>query len=170
MLSTRIARLSSRNSALRRAGLCTFQAKVKEMETAAAKLAPSLPAGLKEVAEQGSEISAELSKFATERPELYKAVLGAIAEADKAGITPTVAVAKDPKACKYTEEGTMVHDLMSRVAAADRRMKIVGELEVTLTAADKDAIKAAQMAKAADLGIDASMVSGGIPDKMKVAM
>merc|ERR1712154_248542 len=93
---------------------CAFQAKIKEMEAAATKLAPSLPAGLKEVAESGAEISSELSRFATERPELYKAVLAAIAEADKPGIKATVATAKDPKACKYTEEGTMVHDLMQR--------------------------------------------------------
>ena len=59
----------------------------------------------------------------------------------------------------------MVHDLMQRVAAADRRMKLVGELEVTLTAADKEALKAAQVAKAAELGIDASMVGGSVPDK-----
>jgi len=150
--------------------MCTFQTKIKDMEAAATKMAPSLPAGLQEIATQGTEISAELSKFASERPELYKAVLGAIADADKAGITPTVAVAKDPKACKYTTEGTMVHDMMQRVAAADRRMKVVGELEVTLTAADKEAIKASQLAKAADLGLDASMISGGIPDKMKVAV
>ena len=32
---------------------CAFQAKIKEMEAAATKLAPSLPAGLKEVAESG---------------------------------------------------------------------------------------------------------------------
>jgi hypothetical protein len=79
-------------------------------------------------------------------------------------------VAKDPKACKYTLEGTMLHDLMQNVAKVDRRMKVVGELEVTLTAADKAAIKASQAAMAADMGIEASMISGGIPDKMKLAM
>lgn len=162
--------LATRLSVLRRRGMCTFQTSIKDMEKKATTLAPSLPAGLKEIAEQGSSISSELSKFASERPELYKAVLAAIAEADKPGITPTVAIAKDPKACKYTTEGTMVHDMMQNVAAADRRMKLVGELEVTLTAADKEAIKAAQLAKAAEMGIDASMVSGGIPDKITVAL
>ncbi|KOO26933.1 hypothetical protein Ctob_003904 [Chrysochromulina tobinii] len=155
---------------LRRRGMCTFQMNIKAMEKKASALAPSLPAGLKEIAEQGASISEELSKFASERPELYKSVLDAIAKADKPGITATVAVAKDPKACKYTLEGTMLHDLMQNVAKVDRRMKVVGELEVTLTAADKAAIKASQAAMAADMGIEASMISGGIPDKMKLAM
>ena len=84
--------------------------------------------------------------------------------------TATVAVAKDPKACMYTIEGTMVHDLMQNVYKSDRRMKVMGELEVTLTAADKAAIKASQAAKAAEMGIEASMISGGIPDKIKLAM
>jgi ribosomal protein L23 len=129
--------------AFRRRGMCTFQMNIKAMEKKASALAPSLPAGLKEIAEQGASISEELSKFASERPELYKSVLDAIAKADKPGITATVAVAKDPKACKYTLEGTMLHDLMQNVAKVDRRMKEVGELEVTLTAADKAAIKEA---------------------------
>ena len=122
---------------------CAFQAKVKDMETKSVALAAKLPAGLKEIAEQGTSITAELSKFASERPELYKAVLAAIEEADKPGISPTVAVAKDPKACKYTEEGTMVHEMMQRVAAADRRMKVIGSLEVSLTAASAGTTAAA---------------------------
>ena len=64
----------------------------------------------------------------------------------------------------------MLHDMMARVAAADRRMKLVGELEVTLTAADKAAIKAIQASKATELGIDPASIVGGIPDKMKIAM
>ena len=148
---------------------CAFQAKVKDMETKSVALAAKLPAGLKEIAEQGTSITAELSKFASERPELYKAVLAAIEEADKPGISPTVAVAKDPKACKYTEEGTMVHEMMQRVAAADRRMKVIGSLEVSLTAADKEAIKASQLAKAAELGVDASLLSSSVPGTMKIA-
>ena len=70
-----------------------------------------------------AEISSELSRFATERPELYKAVLAAIAEvksyssifvkgpysavlailcvqADKPGIKATVATAKGEKRIK----------------------------------------------------------------------
>ena len=52
MLSLRTARPSA--LAVRQlTRACSFQAKVKEMEAAAAKLAPSLPDGLKEIAEQG---------------------------------------------------------------------------------------------------------------------
>ena len=35
----------------------------------------------------------------------------------------------------------MVHEMMQRVAAADRRMKVIGDLEISLSAADKEAIK-----------------------------
>merc|ERR1719198_792885 len=82
---------------------CTFLTKMKTMEAASSKMAATLPEGLKEIAEQGTAITAELTQFATERPELYKAVLAKMAEADKPGIVATVSSAKDPKACKYTE-------------------------------------------------------------------
>ena len=81
-----------------------------------------------------------MEAFAKDRPELYKAVLAAIAEADKPGIQATVSEAKAPSSCKYTEEGTMVHELMQNIAKADRRMRAVSALEVTLTAADKEAL------------------------------
>jgi len=147
---------------------CAFQAKVKGMEAAAMKLAPSLPGSLKEIAEQGPSISAELTAFATERPELYQSVLAAIKEADLPGIKPTVLAAKDPSACKYTEEGTMVHDLMKRVAVADRRLSLITDLEVTLTAADKEMIKATMAEKAAEKGVDASKLVADIPTTMKL--
>jgi hypothetical protein len=149
---------------------CAFLTKVKAMEAASTKLAPSLPEGLKEIADAGASISADLSKFASERPDLYKAVIAKIGEADKPAIRATVAEAKDPKACKYTEEGTMVHEMMQRIAISDRRMKAIADLEVTLTAADKEAIKSAQLAKAKELGFDASMLSNDFPDKMKLGM
>jgi hypothetical protein len=86
-------------------------------------------------------------------------------QADKPGIRPTVMEAKDPKACKYTEEGTMLHEMMQRVAASDRRMKLINELEMTLTAADKEQIKATIAAQAAELGVDASKIGSDVPDK-----
>ena len=57
----------------------------------------------------------------------------------------------------------MVHEMMQRVAAADRRMKGIGDLEISLSAADKEAIKSSQLAKAAELGIDASAINADIP-------
>ena len=56
----------------------------------------------------------------------HHAPLCLISQADAPGIKATVSEAKDPKACKYTEEGTMVHDMMKRVATADRRLKSSG--------------------------------------------
>jgi len=138
------------------------------MDTAAHKLAASLPASLKEITDHGAEATADITKFATEQPELYKTVLAAISEADKAGIAPTVAVAKDPKACKYTEEGTMMHEMLQRVAASDRRMKIISNLEVTLSASEKEALKAQTLPKAEELGLSA--VDIVIPNKMKLSL
>ena len=40
-------------AAPRLARRCSFQAEMKKMEAAATKLAPSLPEGLREIAEQG---------------------------------------------------------------------------------------------------------------------
>ena len=147
---------------------CAFLQNVKTMEAASTKLAPSLPDGLKEIAEAGTSISEQLSKFAAERPELYKQVVAKIQEADKPGIRATVGEAKDPKACKYTEEGTMVHEMMQRVALSDRRMAEIVQLEVTLSPADKEAIKQAELAKAKEMGYDASLLSGETPSKMKL--
>ena len=44
----------------------------------------------------------------------------------------------------------MVHEMMQRVAVSDRRMKLISELEYTLTAADKEALKSAAKAKFAE--------------------
>merc|ERR1719271_742726 len=112
---------------------CAFLTKMKAMEAETSKLAATLPDGLKEIATSGTEIQASIAGFASSRPELYKAVLGAIAEADKPGVVATVATARDPKACKYTEEGTMVHEMMKKVYMSDRRMAAIAELDVTLT-------------------------------------
>jgi hypothetical protein len=158
-----------RTSAPRLARSCSFQAQIKEMEAKATKLAPSLPDSLREIAEQGPGITAELTAFAKERPELYQSVLSAIKEADLPGIKPTVLVAKDPSACKYTEEGTMVHDMMKRVAKADRRVKLINEIEYTLTAADKEEIKATMAEKAAELGIELP-ATVNVPSTTKVSI
>ena len=64
----------------------------------------------------------------------------------------------------------MVHDMMKRVAIADRRLKLISNLEVTLTAADKEAIKASMSEKAAELGVDASKLVGEIPTTCVAAL
>lgn len=126
-------------------------------------LAPSLCA----LSQKG--ITAEIEQFAKERPEQYKAVMATIAEADKPEIRATVAEAKPPSSIKYTIEGTMLHDMMSSVAVSDRRMRAIAELEWTLTAEDKAAMKKAQVDKAAEMGLDpATMKDFEIPDKIKV--
>ena len=84
----------------------------------------------------------------------------------------TVAEARDPKACKYTEEGTLLHEMMQRVYASDRRMAALADLEVTLTPADKESILASIKAKATEKGVDAGKISAmlsqvEVPAKIK---
>jgi len=151
--------------------MCALISHAKSMEAKAKKMEATLPEGLKEIAQRGPAITADLESFAKERPELFKAVMAKIQEADAPGITATVAAAKDPKACKYTEEGTMLHQMMQSVAKSDRRLKAMTDLEVTLTAADKDAIVQGAMAKAAEAGFTPEQLKGldlSVPDKMKI--
>lgn len=152
---------------------CAFLTKMKGIKANTDKLATTLPDELKGIAESGVDIHASLNKFASDRPELYKAVLAKIAEADNPGIVATVPVARDPKSCKYTEEGTMIHDMMARTYKADRRMAALADLEVTLTAADKAEIAATIQEKGAEKGFDAAaikeMIATGVPDKISVS-
>ena len=77
-------------------------------------------------------------------------------------VTPTSA---DPNACKYTVEGTMGYDLMKIVSKADRRMRLISDLEVTLTAADKETLKKMLTDKAVEGGVDPKAVDMSVPDK-----
>ena len=152
---------------------CAFLTKMKAMEAETDKLSKTLPDGLKEIAQSGTQIHADLKKFASDRPELFKAVVAKIAEADKPGIVATTPEPRDPKACKYTEEGTLLHEMMQRVYTSDRRMAALSSLEVTLTAADKESIKSAITTKATEKGMDGSSIKDllgkiAIPDKMTV--
>lgn len=147
---------------------------MKTMQAETDKLSATLPDGLKEIATAGSQIHSDLVAFSKERPELYKAVLAKIAEADKPGIVATVGEAKDPKACKYTEEGTLLHEMMQRVYKSDRRMAALADLEVTLTPADKASLSSALSAKVAEKGLDAAAAKKilskiEIPDTMSVS-
>jgi len=151
--------------------MCALISHVKSMEAKAQKMEATLPEGLKEIAQRGPSITADLESFAKDRPELFKEVMAKIKEADAPGIMATVPAAKDPKACKYTEEGTMLHQLMQNVAKSDRRIKTMVDLEVTLTAADKDAIVQGALAKAAEAGLSPEQLKGldlSVPAKMKI--
>lgn len=62
----------------------------------------------------------------------------------------------------------MLHQMMQSVAKSDRRLKAMTDLEVTLTAADKDAIVQGAMAKAAEAGFTPEQLKGldlSVPDK-----
>lgn len=142
-------------------------AQIKGMEAAATKMAPNMPDGLKGIASQGASISADLEGFAKERPELYASIMAKFAEADAPGVRATTDEAKDPFSCKYTEEGTMVHDLMQNVAKSQRRMRALGDFEITLSASDKAALTAEMTKAAAEKGL--KLPAGeAAPDSMKL--
>ena len=95
-------------------------------------------------------------------------------QADAPGIKATVSEAKDPKACKYTEEGTLLHEMMQRVYKSDRRMAALADLEVTLSAADKAGIEATLKEKGAEKGFSAAEITEmmgkiTIPDKQPLS-
>merc|ERR1712086_1016250 len=57
------------------------------------------------------------------------------------GVVPTVAAARDPSQCKYTVEGTLVHDIMTNVKLLERREASAYDgLEYKLTEAEKKSI------------------------------
>jgi len=144
-------------------------ADVSEMGEITAKLATTLPDAFKPIAAEGPIIAAEIKAVYAAQPELMKAVEAKIAEADKPGVRATVAAAKAPNACKYTEEGTLVHSMMQQVAVAERRMEALAELEYTLTASDKEGLVKAYAAKAAEMGeSDLKFSISDTPDKIKL--
>ena len=80
--------------------------------------------------------------FAAAQPELLKSIIGRV-EKDPlcTGVVPTVAVARDPSQCKYTVEGTLVHDIMTNVKLLERREASTYDgLEYKLTEAEKKSI------------------------------
>lgn len=63
----------------------------------------------------------------------------------------------------------MVHDIMTRVAKADRRMALISELEYTLTEADKAALLKTMEAKAAEAGVDAKFTTADVPSSISMS-
>ena len=67
---------------------CAFQTKIKEMEAAATKLAPSLPPGLKELAESGVRESAVELLPRTEWQRCHRVAAAACARPYATGLRP----------------------------------------------------------------------------------
>jgi len=141
---------------------------LKSWEAKAAEVMPHLPENLKPIAAQGASIVSQLEQFKKEQPEFYKTVESMIVEADKPGIRATVTEARDPSTIKYTEEGTMVHDLMQSVAKTERRMQHISGLEYKLSASDKSLLTEMTAALAAEKGMESSDVNVPIPETVKL--
>lgn len=68
----------------------------------------------------------------------------------------------------------MLHEMMANVYKSDRRMLALADLEVTLTAKDKESLTATFKAKAAEKGMDDKQTKEALakmvmPDKVSVA-
>ena len=50
-------------------------------------------------------------------------------------LTPPVRPVAAPHSCKYTQEGSVAYYVVKHIAQADRRMKMLADVEVTPTAA-----------------------------------
>lgn len=112
---------------------------LKEKEADALKLMPFLPESLKKLAEFQTWERARMEDFASRQPELM-AELCARKEANPtvSGIVATTVEPRDPTTCKYTVEGTVVHDVMTRLATMERaKATMYDGLSITLTPADK---------------------------------
>lgn len=143
-----------------------MSADVTAMGAASAKLAASLPDAMKPIAAEGPAIAEEVAAIYAAQPALMAAVEAKIAEADKPGVRATVAAAKSPGACKYTEEGSIVDSMLKQVAQAERRMEALASLEYTLTASDKEELLKAYAAKAVEQGADVKFTAAMAPDKL----
>ena len=82
---------------------------------------------------------------------------------------PPLCVLAAPHSCKYTQEGSVAYYVVGHIARADRRMKMLADVEVTPTAAQKAEWEADAEAWSKDT-IKAAMASQGITaDQMKEA-
>ena len=116
--------------------------KLKAAEAKWLALTPHLAESLKPIAAQATKVRETYEAFAAAQPELLKSIIGRV-EKDPlcTGVVPTVAAARDPSQCKYTVEGTLVHDIMTNVKLLERREASAYDgLEYKLTEGEKKSI------------------------------
>ena len=142
---------------------------VDKMAANAAQMEKALPEMLKPLAADMPGFAADLKAKVAANPELYKTIEAKIAEADKPGVRATVDAPKAPHSCKYTQEGSVAYYVVGHIARADRRMKMLADVDVTPTAAQKAEWEADAEEWSKDT-IKAAMASQGITaDQMKEA-
>jgi len=138
--SSSVARLAAAGSRrLSTPAVTKHLASLKEKEAEAQKLMPFLPESLKKLAEFQTWELTRMEDFAARQPELL-AELCARKEANPtvSGIVATTVEPRDPALCKYTVEGSVVHDVMGRLATMERaKATMYDGLFITLTPADK---------------------------------
>ena len=72
-----------------------------------------------------------------------------------------------PHSCKYTQEGSVAYYVVGHIARADRRMKMLADVDVTPTAAQKAEWEANAEEWSKDT-LKAAMASQSVtPDQMK---
>ena len=82
-------------------------------------------------------------------------------------IRPPLCVLAAPHSCKYTQEGSVAYYVVGHIARADRRMKMLADVDVTPTAAQKAEWEADAEEWSKDT-LKAAMASQSVtPDQMK---
>mmetsp|Transcript_19377 Transcript_19377/g.58486 ORF Transcript_19377/g.58486 Transcript_19377/m.58486 type:complete len:198 (+) Transcript_19377:1747-2340(+) len=145
--------------------------KLKTAEQKWLKLAPHLAESLKPLAAHATKIRETYESFAASQPELLKQIVARV-EKDPlcTGVVPTVSAPRDPKLCKYTVEGTLVHEIMNNVKLLERREKTMYDgLEYKLTDKEKKEIIAnsAAFLTAQNNKVIASLADSMSAEKMK---
>ena len=104
---------------------------------------------------------AKLADLGKSNPQLVADMKAKLASMESK-IVPTVTEARDPKNCSYTEEGSVAHDLLKETLKMERIAAHMADLEVKLSAADKEQYKEQILSRVASLNAIFAKVGEGV--------
>jgi len=134
----------------RRCFLTQSAEQVKASLAMESELSKVLPENLKAIIEHGPKARAELAALAEDKPELVAAIKAKILSMPSK-IMPNVDAPRDPKECKYTMEGSMTHDALKAALKMERVSAHIADIDVKMTAADKEFYKQEMLKNAANV-------------------
>lgn len=142
--------------------MSAYSAKLGEWEGKANELLaiPNFPDTLKPWFQSLGPAKAEFDEFESKYPEIVKTIEAKVAEVRKAGIP------EDPR-LEGMDKASVKYELLKILYEGDYIMDAVKEAGLatyTLTASDKEQIKAEMQAAATAKGLDPSNVGKNIPD------
>merc|ERR1712032_1438110 len=113
-------------------------AAMKKSDSKSQDLAPHLAESLKPLASTMTSFVSDIEKFAVKYPEATEEYLKKkLANPLAAGIVATTEEPRDPSTCKYTTEGSIVHDFVKEIYQCEReKVLMMDGVEVTLAPDD----------------------------------